>query len=247
VIDGEEVVAGDLLVSLDNEEVSAKYADLQQRVAQEELRQQTANRDHDGGALSVAQGNLESLRLQLAECRKQVAGLELRAGRNGCVIAQDLDRLVGTFAKPGRELITIGRENQKELQISIGQRDLAGSLHVVGDSVRVRIGTHRIVNGTLQRINPQASRTVPHPALAASNGGPLPVVAKDDANKQDAASDAMRLTEHRFTGIVQLKPDDATQLRCGERGTAAPGLIPASLGVHCWHSAQRWIEAQLNP
>ena len=247
VIDGQEVVAGDLLVSLANAEVSAKYADLQQRLAQEELRQQTANRDHNGGALSVAQGNLESLRLQLAECQKQVAGLELRAGRSGCVIGQDLNRLVGTFAKPGRELITIGRANQKELQISIGQRDLAGSLHVVGHSVRVRIGTHRNVYGRLQRINPQASRTVPHPALAASNGGPLPVVAEDDSAKQDDAPDAMRLTEHRFTGIVQLEPEDAAQLRCGERGTASPGLIPASLGVHCWRSAQRWIEAQLNP
>ena len=127
VIDGQEVVAGDLLVSLANAEVSAKYADLQQRLAQEELRQQTANRDHNGGALSVAQGNLESLRLQLAECQKQVAGLELRAGRNGCVIGQDLKRLVGTFAKPGRELITIGRANQKELTCKWPRSDHAAA------------------------------------------------------------------------------------------------------------------------
>ena len=245
VVDGQEVTAGELLISLTNEEISAKFFDLQQKLAQEELRQQTANRDHNGGALSVAQMNLESLKSQLAECQKQVSGLELRANRNGCIVAQDLNRLVGTFAKPGMELMTIGREDQKELQISIGQRDLAGSLQVVGSTVRVRIGTHGSLSGTLQRVNPQASRTVPHEALAASNGGPLPVVAKESSAKKDDSRETMRLTEHRFTGIVQLAPEDATHLRCGERGVASPGLIPASLGVHCWRSAHRWIEAQL--
>ena len=247
VSDGQEVSAGDLLVSLSNEEVSAKFADLQQRVAQEELRLQTANRGHNGGALSVAQSNLDSLHSQLAECRKQVNGLELRAGRSGRVIAQKLDQLAGTFAQPGRELITIGREDQKELQISIGQRDHARTMQVVGQPVRVRIGTHRVVNGTLHRVNPQASRTVPHAALAASNGGPLPVVARDESPSEKDARDTMRLTEHRFTGVVLLEPQDAAQLRCGERGTASPGLIPASLGVHCWRSAQKWIESQMKP
>jgi putative peptide zinc metalloprotease protein len=245
VANGQEVAAGDLLVSLTNEEVSSKFADLQQRVAQEELRQQTANRDHNGGALSVAQGNLESLKLQLAECQKQVDGLQLRASRSGCVVAQDLNRLAGTFARPGQELLTIGREDQKELQISIGQRELAGSLQVVGKPVRVRIGTHGVVSGTLDRVNPQGSRRVPHPALAASNGGPLPVAAKDKNAPDDDSQDAMRLTDYRFTGIVSLEADDASQLRCGERGTASPGLVPASLGVHCWRSTRQWIAARL--
>ena len=246
VTNGQEVAAGDLLVSLKNEEVSARLKDLQQRVAQEELRQQTANRDHNGAALSVSQANLESLQLQLAECQKQVDGLELCAGRNGCVVAHDLNRLVGTFAKPGLELLTIGREDQKELQVSIGQRELAGTLQVVGDPVRVRIGTHRVVHGTLDRINPQGSRNVPHPALAASNGGPLAVVAKDKSSDLDDSQNTIRLTEHRFTGIVRLDAADASQLRCGERGTASPGLITASLGIHCWRSAQHWIAAQLD-
>ena len=245
VPDGQEVVAGDLLVSLANDEITSKHADLERQVAQQELRLQTANRDHNGGALSVAQVNLESLRSQLDECRKQVAGLELRAGRDGCVIAQNLSRLVGTFASPGRELMTIGREDQKELQVSIGQRDLARAVKVVGQPVRVRIGTHRVVEGTLQRINPQASRKVPHPALAASNGGLLPVIAEQDQSQQDDDRDSMQLTEHRFTGIVQLAPEVALHLRCGERGTASPGLVPATLGVHCWRSAERWFEVQL--
>lgn len=245
VIDGQEVAAGELLVSLTNAEISARLADLQQRFAQEDLRQQTANRDHDGGALSVAQMNLESLKSQLAECQKQVTGLELRASQNGRIVVQNPERLLGTFARPGMELLTIGREDQKELQISIGQRDLAGSLQAVGNIVRMRIGTHGILTGTLQPVNPQASRKLPHPALAASNGGPLPVVAKHKSSRDNDSQSEMQLTENRFTGVVRLAPDDATQIRCGERGFASPGLIPASLGIHCWRSAQRWIEAQV--
>ena len=244
VVDGQEVAERELLVSLTNEEISAKLSDLQQRFAQEDLRQQTANRDHNGGALSIAQMNLESLKSQLAECQKQVAGLELRASRNGRIVVHNPERLVGTFAKPGMELLTIGREDQKELQISIGQRDLAGSVHAVGNTVRIRIGTHGILTGTLQPVNPQASRKLPHPALAASNGGPLPVVAKNKSSRDDDRGE-MQLTENRFTGVVRLTAADAIQLRCGERGIASPGLIPASLGVHCWRSAQRWITAQL--
>ena len=246
VVDGQEVAEGEVLVSLTNEEISAKLTDLQQRFAQEDLRQQTANRDHNGGALSVAQVNLESLKAQLAECRKQITGLELRASRNGRVVVQNPERLVGTFAKPGMELLTIGREDQKELQISIGQRDLAGSLQAVGNTVHMRIGTHGILSGTLQPVNPQASRKLPHPALAASNGGPLPVVASDESSRDDDSRSDMQLTENRFTGVVRFTADDATELRCGERGIASPGLIPASLGVHCWRSAQRWIAAQLD-
>ena len=245
VIDGQEVVEGELLVSLTNEEISARLADLQQRFAQENLRQQTANRDHNGGALSVAQMNLQSLESQLAECQKQVAGLKLHANRSGRIVVQNPERLIRTFARPGLELMTVGREDQKELQISIGQRDLSSALRAVGSTVRIRIGTHGIFSGTLQPVNPQASRKLPHPALAASNGGPLPVAAKEKTSAVDDSRSDMQLTENRFTGVVRLTADDATQLRCGERGIASPGLIPASLGVHCWRSAQRWIEAQL--
>lgn len=128
---------------------------------------------------------------------------------------------------------------KRNFKISIGQRDHARTMQVVGQPVRVRIGTHRVVNGTLHRVNPQASRTVPHAALAASNGGPIAGSGQGTSpHRRRTWRDTMRLTEHRFTGVVLLEPQDAAQLRCGERGTASPGLIPASLGVHCWRQCK---------
>ncbi len=244
VHDGQAVSAGDLLISLRNEEVTSEYASLQKKHVQETLRLQTASRDHDGGAANVASGNLESLKKQLGECQQRVAGLTLRAGRDGRVVGRELPRLTGTFAKTGAELLTIGLEHEKELQVSIGQADLSASLTLIGQPLRVRIGTHPAVTGILDRVNPQATRAIPHPALAAVNDGPLPVV-DNEARRTETADSAQQLTEHRFTAVVRFSAEDAIQLRAGERGSASLGLQRASLGVNLWRSVHRWLNDRL--
>ena len=59
----------------------------------------------------------------------QVDGLTLRAGRDGRVVGRELARLPGTYSKAGAELLTIGLENEKELQLSIGQTADRASIH----------------------------------------------------------------------------------------------------------------------
>lgn len=244
VRDGQSVGEGDLLITLRNEDVTTKLNDLRQELAQEELRLQTASGEHDSGALNVSQGNLESLRQQLGECQKQQDGLHIKAARSGNIISRNLQSLVGTFASAGMELLTIGLETEKELQLSVGQRELAVSTSLVGQSLRVRIGTHDSVNGVLERVNPRASRSIPHPALAAINGGSLPV-AEINNNERSGPDDRLRLTEHRFTAIVRLPPESALKFRSGERGTAALGFPRGSLGTHLWRSAHDWFQRQL--
>lgn len=242
---GQDVVEGQLLVSLRNDDVSNQFHDLEQQMAQEELRLQTAAGEHNSGALNVAQGNLVSLARQLEECKKQLDGLRIRSARAGKVIARDLPSLIGTFAKAGMELMTIGREQEKELRLSIGQRELSVSTSLVGKPLKVRIGTHAVVSGRLLRVNPGASRAIPHPAMAAVNGGPL-AVAETDEKENTAGSERLRLTEHRFTAIVQLPEDRAVEFRGGERGTAALGMHESSLGTHLWRLGNDWVKEQLD-
>jgi putative peptide zinc metalloprotease protein len=244
VKNGQVVNAGDLLLTLRNEDVTTKLLDLQKQLAQQELRVQTASGEHNLGALNVFQGTRESLLRQLHECQKQKDGLEIRAGRSGQVISRDLHNLSGTFASAGMELMTIGVEEDKELKLSIGQRDLSIAAGLVGQSVKVRIGTHDAVRATLVRVNPRASRSIPHPSLAATNGGPL-AVSQMDERESASSKDRLRLTEHRFTAVVELPDEQATAFRCGERGTAALGLPRGSLGTHLWRSAHDWLDAQL--
>jgi hypothetical protein len=224
--------------------VTTKRLDLQKQLAQQDLRVQTASGEHNSGALNVFQGTRESLLRQLHECQKQTDGLEIRAGRSGQIISRELHNLLGTFASAGMELMTIGVEEDKELKLSIGQRDLAVATGLVGQSVKVRIGTHEAVRATLVRVNPRASRSIPHPALAATNGGALNVSQMDE-RESSSSKDRLRLTEHRFTAIVELPDEQATAFRCGERGTAALGLPRGSLGTHLWRSAHDWFNAQL--
>jgi putative peptide zinc metalloprotease protein len=244
VKNGQVVNAGDLLLTLRNEDVTTKLLDLQKQLAQQDLRVQTASGEHNLGALNVFQGTRESLLRQLHECQKQKDGLEIRAGRSGQVISRDLHNLSGTFASAGMELMTIGVEEDKELKLSIGQRDLSIATGLVGQSVKVRIGTHDAVRATLVRVNPRASRSIPHPSLAATNGGPL-AVSQMDERESASSKDRLRLTEHRFTAVVELPDEQATAFRCGERGTAALGLPRGSLGTHLWRSAHDWLDAQL--
>ncbi len=244
VKNGQDVVAGQLLISLQNDDVTNQFHDLEQQLAQEELRLQTAAGEHNSGALNVAQGNLVSLSRQLEECKKQLDGLQIRSARAGKVIARDLPSLVGTFTKAGTEVMTIGREQEKELRLSIGQRELSVSTSLVGKPLKVRIGTHSVVSCVLLRVNPGASRIIPHPAMAAVNGGPLAVAEPDE--KESAGGDRLRLTEHRFTAIVQLPEDRAEEFRGGERGTAALGLHESSLGSYLWRFGNDWITRQID-
>lgn len=244
VADGQYVEEGELLISLRNDDITTRFHDLEQQLAQEELRSQTASGEHDPAALNVSQGNRESLSQQLEECRKQLDGLQIRAARTGTVIGRDLESLTGTFATAGMELLTIGLEEEKELQLSVGQRELAVASGLAGRSLKLRIGTNPAVTGTLIRVNPRASRAIPHPALAAVNGGPL-AVSESNRNRESGSSDPLELTEHRFTAIVKLSPAEAISFRCGERGTAALGLPRGALGTHLWRSAHDWFDRQL--
>ena len=45
--------------------------------------------------------------------------------------------------------------------------------------MRFRTGDFRVYEGTLERLEPRASRRLPHPALSALVGGPLSVSKAD--------------------------------------------------------------------
>lgn len=240
---GQFVAEGDVLVTLRNDDVKTRLIDLQQKVAQEESRLQSASHNHDLGALHIAQGNLDSFRKQLRECQHQADGLQLKAARSGRIIGREFRSLTGTYAKAGMELMTIGLDDAKELRLSVGQRDLPVASSLVGQSLKIRIGTAPPVVGTLTRINPKGSRSIPHQALAATNGGPLPVV---ESGKANADGERLELAEHRFTAIVTLPAADANRFFCGQRGTVSLGLPKASLGKHVWTACEDWFRDRLD-
>ena len=246
VQDGQLVRCGELLLELTNDQIEAEFADLALQIKQEEIRLQTATREHNAAAISILKANLASLLERQSQNTKRVDGLQLRAATDGRVVSRQLTDLEGTFVDVGQEVMTIGLENQKELRFSVGQLDLASALRQVDQRVSVRIGTRKKIYGTLERVNPRATRNLPHPALAATSGGSLPVAEDKTNNVQDPNSARLKLTEHRFDAVVRLDPGDAAELRCGERGVTSLGLPPGGLGLHLYRSGQRWLQASID-
>ncbi|MCA9061818.1 MAG: HlyD family efflux transporter periplasmic adaptor subunit [Planctomycetaceae bacterium] len=240
----QHVQAGDLLIELRNDEVASKYRDLELQIHQEEIRQQQANRLHDSGALSIATANLKSLRKQLDEARRDFEGLQIRAQTSGRIIARGLDRLPERYAPEGQHLLTVGTEGRKRILASVSQQDLETTTARIGQKVGIRIGTRSRITGTLERINPRASRNLRDPALAATNGGRLAVMRNQDADRDDHDSE-MRLTEERFDATILLDGTDAAHIHCGERAVVALGMADASLGQWAVRGSRHWVRDQL--
>ncbi len=97
---------------------------------------------------------------------------------SGGVIGLNLQNLLGVYLKPGDEILSIGSEQDKELQLAISQEKLPAFQTNVGRPVRVRLPGGQVFVCPLSSIDPRGSLDCPQPALSGANGGPLAVRAK---------------------------------------------------------------------
>lgn len=246
VVDGQAVKSGDLLLELENKEVDQEYLDVVRQIRQEEIRLQRATREYDSGAISISQGNLRSLNQKAEEAEVRRAGLQLRAQTDGRVVSRRLNLMKDTHVDEGQELLTIGLENRKELRLSIGQPELSTALQWRNCELPIRVGTRPVVTGLLQRVNPRASQSLTHPALAATSGGSLAVIENSDRKSGADKQSPLKLTEHRFDAVIEFGPEQSRRLFCGERATVSFGVPDGSLAVHLYRSGRHWLQAQLD-
>jgi hypothetical protein len=182
----------------------------------------------------------EALAVRLAEKKLEVDQLSVRAPRSGMIIRRGLDALSGAYLDVGDEIAAIGDEHSKELRISISQDDMDAFTDRVGESLEVAVPGYAPVRTTFARVIPRASRQPTHPALAAVNGGPLPVnnvSAKDEA----AAGDSYELLAPRFTGLAPLSGRESTRFRAGQRGVVFYRPCRESIGGHVLRRLSRWV------
>lgn len=239
VQDGQFVESGQLLASLRNEETVLRQEDLRLQIRQETLRLQEALKQHDAAQARIAEGNLESLREQLAEADAQVEALNVRAPHRGQVIARQLHERIGTYVEEGKELLIVDDGTTRELRISVAQEDFAAVEALVGSTVRTRIGSRPVCSGTVSRVIPRASRQPGHQQLAASEGGPLPVTFEEDAS----GNSVVRLTEQRFAAIVTLDEPHLFD-SAGERGHLSLPSVHSSIAMSLYYGIRSWIAEQ---
>ncbi len=160
------------------------------------------------------------------------------------MVTRQPESLAGRYVRPGDEIVAIGSEEAKELRVSVAQDDAGRFLPRVGQPLAVRIGAETMVS-RLSRVEPRASLALPHPALSAAEGGPLPVRPKDPADgdradRDKGARQKYELLAPRFSAQVVLSASESLLLGAGQRGQVVLQPGEEMLGAHCLKLAQVW-------
>ena len=219
VTEGEEVELGQLLVEIENDELVNRLEQLQIKKQQCEIEISLAVDQHDAALAYVNRQTLSSLNEQIANLERQVQSMKVTAPRAGRVVVRDLVGLLGTFVEEGTHLMNVADENSKEIIAMVGQQEIDEVRALVSCEVNVLTADWMSSSGVLDAVEPQATDRLVWQALAATEGGPLPV----REHRDDRDSPSLRLLEPLFQARIQPTVQTPNQLPAGIRVTAAVG------------------------
>lgn len=237
---GQYVEKGAVLAELRNEDLDLDAARLRvhiQRTALVVSQLEKEGRNAEAQAQRERQRGFEE---QLEELQKQRELLYIRAPAAGRVVSPRVGDLLGTYARKGQELVSIGNERKKEVLIAATQDDLDKLSHRVGLPVRIATAGGDSIVGRLERVKPRASTRPLHAALTAAAGGPL-TVERVAANSRDEAKDDVKLLQPYFEAVVPLAPAAAERLAAGQTVRVYLNAGRDSIAAHFWKSATSWF------
>ncbi|MGB7344733.1 MAG: biotin/lipoyl-binding protein [Pirellulaceae bacterium] len=212
---GDRVRPGMLLLELSHPELMLQR---DQKADDILMAEQRAVQMRRRGEISQAAGETEnaaSLKRQLAELDEQIAGLRVEAKRDGLITSTAPQRLKGVYVKKGQELIRVSDPREKELLAVVGKDDMAAYQAAAqsqsASSVRLRGGTSFRAWPTA--LLPRAVQSLPHPALAASVGGPVAVEPASNPNE------AMQMIQPHGQSKTPLDAVTSMLIHSGQIGT----------------------------
>ena len=175
VSDGDPVEKGQLLVRLQNREETGILEKIRIEIRRIELESRLSFQDEEYGLYEADRKKIEGLREQEKSQAARVSTLEMRAPSDGVVSAVKLENLLGGYVTMGTKILTVLPPDDPRIVISASQESLR-SLATPPVPARLRLyGRGREIAASVNRVESRATAGLPHPALAATNGGPLPV------------------------------------------------------------------------
>ncbi|HEV7402551.1 MAG TPA: HlyD family efflux transporter periplasmic adaptor subunit [Chthoniobacteraceae bacterium] len=243
VRDGQEVAAGDLLVSLRNDEAAAQLTRARLDLMQQELRARLAYTREDVAAFQSEEAKAESLRRTVAEKSTYLKTLEIRAPFAGRVTNRRLANLSGTWFSAGQEVLRIGQAGA-DVKLAVSEGDAAWFRGSLGKAAEVRVdGRGAAGRATLIRMEGRATREITEPALTAIAGGPLPLRRAEEpetAKREPAPTEGYELAEPRFTATARLA--EGAGLFAGETAWVRfKAVRPMSLWLQMDTQVRRWL------
>jgi putative peptide zinc metalloprotease protein len=237
VRDGDQVMSGDAVAVLRNDEVEHSVYQLHRRIASERLKLHSARASQDGLSISITEENIAALTQELHAQRCRIDSLTLRADVDGTVVFQNKESQEGRWLPAGAQFLTIVQPDQKEVRISIAQCDLPDAVATCGLPVQVYLPSTGRIDGRLDEIDPQASHHLFSDALFAFNGGTLP----SDAGVAESSRSGTepRLAAQRFMGYVTLIEASQIPAGTGQKAMVRLGSSGHSMGFLLWQEINR--------
>ena len=245
VRNGRPVTAGQVIAVLQNRELENRLDDLELTLRQSDVRCRQLELQGELAACQAEMEKRDALAARLTEKTLEVRRLVIRAPRDGEILRRNLDALPGTYVDAGDEIVSIGDEGAKELQLAIAQDDVDVFAGRIGKPLRVALPGQRPMLTTLEKVIPRADLQPVHPALAATNGGPLPVQ-NASPSAGDSGDGTCELLTPGFTGIAPLTETASLQLRAGQKGWVFCRPYRESIGAHVYGSLSRWVRRRVN-
>jgi putative peptide zinc metalloprotease protein len=241
---GQVVKAGDILVRLENEQLTLESKQVQFDLRASSIEARRLNQSGELAAYQAELENLSALKDKARALRDRVESLTIVAEGEGQVLSLRLHDLNGRFVEAGATLLEIGKESEKEIEIAIAEEFVDAFTRKVGDRPRVSVAG-KFVKARfceLTKVEPTASLRLRHPALGGNNGGPLAV--QHVSNSEDPNA-SLQLVSPRMHGTVGLDRESSLKLRAGQLGVVRFWDINEMVGHRLYRNAVTWIRGKL--
>ncbi len=244
VKDGEHVQEGDLLITLENPELQLELKSLSIDIEISEIRVKALRTRDRLGEMIREQESLESMKNRRKELESQIANLRILAPGSGIVLAAELNAAKGKFFQLGDEVLNIGNPTGIHAVALTRQQDIAWIEQNPQANVELRIwgrSHDAVIDGKIKHVNPRARDDLPHEAFAASAGGPLAVVPRQQVEESEDAGD-MKLTEPRVPLEIELSSEDRQRLLPGQSGQLVIRSREQNMGSYLTQNFVRFVK-----
>lgn len=218
---GQTVAAGTMLARLSSPELETRIQriEYQLNALAIELSRLSAN-DRQRERALVLEQQLAEATAELQGAREDRARLELRATVAGVVRDISPQVVAGRWVNPREPLLRVVSTQGSEIEAWLDEEQVRGLAE--GQAVRFYPDAPDapVVDGRVVAIDPAGSNALPHPLMASTAGGKIPVVARDAAHA---------VTLHPVYRVRIQPEQDAGPVEHVERGTVRISTGPVML------------------
>ncbi len=242
VEDGQHVIEGQRLVTLENRDLEQEIVALAEQLNQSQIRARISLQEKQ---LAIYQAETESqiqLQKKLSEKQTAAAKLEIRSPFEGIVIGRKLADDLGRYVDVGSTILSLAKTHQPEIVVSVDQTDLASLQSPECDTFRAVFPGQSVLQCSLKHLDTRATTLPAHRALGADVGGPLAVRQAETPTDGEATTE---LLSPRVNVELKLPTAFRGQLLAGQTGRVVFKAKSQSLGAYLFVRCEEWFDNKI--